>query len=218
MLSLGTLPIACGPDKDGGTDEGTGGTTEGTGGAGTTSGAPTTTEGTTDSTGSSSTTGEPGGSCAPYVEYVKKCDPEESEAELYLYCSMIRKQVEAVYGPKCLVAHDAVYECLAMSACDDPDPCPDEIAASNYCLPEVGEACMAFAAKEAECYGEPVPEYAAGFCQVYVNDKGYYPGPACGAAFEELYVCLVDLPCPDFQMRNGCDAEQGKLEIACGGP
>lgn len=221
LLSLGALPIACEPNEDGGTDDGTGGTSDATDGAGTTSGAPTTSsDGTTGESGTTGGMGDPAGSCALYVEYVKRCNPdgEETEAELYSYCSMTRKRVEAVYGPDCLVAHDAVNECLATIACDDPDPCPDEIDASNLCTPAAGAGCMAFAAKEAECYDTPEPEYAAGACQVYVNDRAYYFGAACGAAFEELYVCLVDLPCPDFLMREGCDAEQAKLDTACGGP
>jgi hypothetical protein len=227
LLSLGTMPIGCKPKDDGTTDGGTGGTGDATGGTseatdGATGSTPTTSTGPT-TTGSTTTggTGETGGaneSCAAYVAFQIQCDPEVAgmEAELFSYCAMMRTRVEAVYGPACLVAHDAVNHCFVENDCEDLDACAAELDASEACLPEAEAACTAFAAREAECYDEPVPEYAAGACQVYVNYLAYQNGPPCGAALEEWYACLVDLPCVEFEMQTGCDAQQEAIDPACG--
>ncbi|WAS94488.1 hypothetical protein [Nannocystis punicea] len=236
LFSLGSLPIACNPDGDDTTDD-SGGTTDSTNG--TTDGTQTTTTATTGDTATEPTTGgasepttggttEPGTTtetggggeaCEAYVAYLIKCEPEaEAMKDMYLaYCAMIRAQVEAIYGPVCLAAHDAVYECLQASDCTDETACEAEVEASNGCFPEAGAACTAFGAKEAECYDEPVPDYAAGSCQVYLNSQVYYSSPACGEALEEWFACLVDLPCVEFEMQAGCEAQRDEVTGACGG-
>lgn len=217
LFSLGTLPIACGP-KGGDTTDGTDPTT------GTTDGTPAT---PTDSMSSEPTTGatEPGGTtdtggpCQSYVDYFLRCDPEyaDFQDQFFAQCTTYRHQVEVLYGPACLALHDAVYECLETAPCQDGPACGPETEVADACLPEAGASCIAFSAKEAECYGEPVPANAAGHCQVYINSQVYYGGPACGAAAEEYFACLADLPCPDFEMGSGCDTQEAKLVTACGG-
>jgi hypothetical protein len=229
LFSLGSLPIACGPNDDD-TTGGSGGATDPT--TGTTDGTPTTTTttttgdptaepttGDTSEPGTTTDTGGAGEACEAYVAYLIKCEPEaEAMKDMYLaYCAMIRGQVEAIYGPVCLAAHDAVYECLQASDCADEAACEAEIEASGGCFPEAGAACTAFGAKEAECYDEPVPDYAAGSCQVYLNSQVYYSGPACGEALEEWFACLVDLPCLEFEMQAGCEAQRDAITNACGG-
>ncbi|MCY1061227.1 hypothetical protein [Nannocystis sp. SCPEA4] len=237
LFSLGTLPVACKPESHDTTDGGTGGTSDTTDGA-TSTASPTTSTGSTtadDSTtgpgtsegtdttgpGTSEGTDTTGGAldaCEAYVAYALKCDPEAAgtEAELLAYCTMWRNMIEASYGPTCLALHDAVNQCLAASDCEDPDACEAEMDAANGCLPEAGAACMMYATKQTECYGEPVPSSAEG-CQAYINSNAYYAGAPCGSALEEWYACLADLPCPEFQMRTGCDAEQEKVDEACAG-
>lgn len=227
LLSLGALP-ACNPDEIDPTTGSSGGGTSGVSHGGTTGGAPTTSTGDTttdgDATGSGTTGGtdDTGGAsegCAAYVEYKLKCDLEgsESPAELFAYCTMIRKQIAAIYGPACLTLHDAADACLAQSACDDPDPCAAEIDAANACMPEPEAACIAYAAKVAECYEDAMPDEYAGGCQAYVNYRVYFAGPACGAALEDFYACLVDLPCAEFSSHAGCDAQQSAVFDACSG-
>ncbi|MBZ5708061.1 hypothetical protein [Nannocystis pusilla] len=228
LFSLGALPVACKSESHDTTDGGTGGASDATDGATSTAPPTTSTGGATmgDSTtgpgtseGTDTTTGGALEACEAYVAYRLKCDPGATgtEAELLADCTMVRDLVETTYGPTCLALHDAVNHCLAASDCDAPDACAAEMDAANGCLPEAGPACVAFAAKEAECSGEPVPAYAAGSCQAYINNNVYYGGAPCGSALEEWYVCLVDLPCPQFQMRAGCEAEQEKIAEACGG-
>lgn len=225
LFSLGTLPVACKPESHDTTDGGTGGTSDATDGATSTPPPTTSTAGTTtdDSTGpgtseGTDTTGGALDACEAYVSYALKCDPEAAgtEAELLAYCSMLRNLVEATSGPTCLALHDAAYQCLATSDCEDPDACAAEFDASDACLPEAGATCTMYAAKQTECYGEPVPSSAGG-CQAYINYHAYYSGAPCGSALEEWYACLANLPCPEFQMQSGCDAEQQKIDEACAG-
>lgn len=236
LFSLGTLPIACGP-KDADTTDGSTGATDPT--RGTTDGTPATptdgmssgpaTAGTTDgSTGATDSVGttDPGGTtgaggpCQSYVDYYLRCDPDAAglEDQFYAQCTTLRRQLEAFYGPTCLVLHDAAFECMETAECQDGPVCGAETDIAYACLPEAGASCIAYSAKEAECYGQPVPEYAAGTCQVYVNSQIYYAGPACGEALEEYYACLTELPCPEFEMGSGCDVQEAGLAMACGGP
>lgn len=230
LFSLGSLPLACGP-KDADTTDGSTGGTDPT--VGTTDGAttgstdgassePTTAGATTDpgtTTDPGGTTGA-GGPCQSYVDYYLRCDPEAAglEDQFYAQCTTLRRQLEAFYGPTCLALHDAAFECMETAECQDGPVCGAETDIAYACLPEAGASCIANAAKEAECYGQPVPEYAAGTCQVYVNSQVYYAGPACGTALEEYYACLTGLPCPKFEMGSGCDAQEAELAAACGGP
>ncbi|MCY0988785.1 hypothetical protein OV203_16740 [Nannocystis sp. ILAH1] len=228
LFSLGTLPIACGP-KGGDTTDGSTGGTDPT--RGTTDGTPATptdgmssgpaTAGATDSAGTTDpggTTGT-GGPCQAYVDYFLRCDPEDADLadQFYAQCMTFRHQAEVLYGPTCLALHDAVYECMETAECQDGPVCGAETEVADACLPEAGASCIAFSAKEAECYGEPVPANAAGHCQLYVNSQVYYGGPACGAAVEEYFACLADLPCPEFEMGSGCDVQEAELVTACGG-
>lgn len=227
LFSLGTLPLACNPKGGGNTDD-TDGTTDPTGGTtgptdGTTDGnssATTTTTGEP-TTGPTTSTGETAGAemaCAGYVAYSLKCSPESmsTEAELYAYCAMTRTRVAAIFGPTCLALQDALYDCLGASPCEQADLCADEFAAVGQCYPEPSAGCVAFAAKQEECYGMPLPAYA-GMCQYGVNIYSYYMGPPCGSALEEWYACLVDLPCPEFEMQTGCDDLRAAVDLACEG-
>ncbi|MCY0988786.1 hypothetical protein OV203_16745 [Nannocystis sp. ILAH1] len=221
LFSFGTLPIACGP-KDGDTTDGsTGGTDPSTG---TTDGTPATTSGeptsgSTTTTADTTDTDSADQACQAYVDYLIKCDPEaaQMQAKYFAYCAMIRTRVEAVYGAFCLSAHDAVYECLLANPCDDLSACDAVLEVSNQCQPEAGATCVAYAAKEAECYDQPEPSYAAGACQAYINNQIYDLGPACGAALEEYFACLTALPCPEFEMGSGCDVQEAKIVTDCGG-
>ncbi|PCC71501.1 hypothetical protein SAMN02745121_01046 [Nannocystis exedens] len=229
LFSLGTLPIACGPKGGGNTTDGTtdptDGTTDPTGG--TTDGTSTTTTTTTGEPTTGPTTG--GGSetagadpaCAAYVAYYLKCNADTAgglEAEAYAYCAMMRMRVGTIFGATCLAAQDALFECLGNSPCDQEGACEDEFSASAQCYPDAGELCVAFAAKQEECYGMPLPSYAAGMCQYYINARAYYDGPPCGSAVEEWYACLLDLPCPEFEMQTGCDELKAAFDLACDNP
>ncbi|MDC0718140.1 hypothetical protein [Nannocystis bainbridge] len=232
LFSLGSLPVACNPKGGATTDGGTGGTdpttgtTDGTGSSATdgattepTTGPTTTDPGGTTDTGDTTDTGSADEACQAYVAYLLRCEPGlEPMMDAYLaYCSMTRSRTEAVYGPACLALYDAAFVCLGTSECEDPSACEAEWDAADGCLPEAGAICVAFAAKEAECYGTPVPDYAAGACQAYLNYQAYAYGTACGTAYDEWYACLTELPCLEFQMRAGCDAQQDQIALACGG-
>ncbi|MCY0988787.1 hypothetical protein OV203_16750 [Nannocystis sp. ILAH1] len=223
LFSLGTMPIACGP-KGGDTSDGTADPTDGTTNSttGTTDGTSTATTSTTGepttgpTTGDASETSGAHPACAAYAAYHVECNPDSLTpvTEVYAYCAVVRTRVEAIYGPTCLAIQDALFECLENSPCLS-DACEADYTALQQCWPEASAGCVAFAAKSEECYGMPLPIDAAGHCQQYVNAHAYYYGAPCGSAYEEWYACLIDLPCPEFEMQAGCDDLKAAVDLAC---
>ena len=78
--------------------------------------------------------------------------------------------------------------------------------------------CEAYGAKYVECAPPGLPygaDYFAGYCQAYINFGLYMSGQPCGSALEELQSCLSMLPCADFEMGTGCEAQQMAVDMNC---
>lgn len=230
LLSLGTLPIACtiqkgGSESDGATttgsttdDTGTTGGTGTTGTTGATTSEPTTSEPTTGeptSGTSSPTTGEPLGPCEAYVAKVIMCDPEADAAEELMDCETERELQEVTSGPTCAALYDEALLCFAGTACEDDAGCEAELDALYACSPEIGPVCQAYGMKYGECFMED-PLEVSKYCQTNLNVITFMNGPACGAAYEDYYVCMTGLDCAALETGMGCEDKQAAIETACG--
>lgn len=226
LFSLGTLPVACNPEKSDTTGGDSSGGSTSTDGAGSTS-APTSTEGGTDGasdggptegTGAGATdTGGAGGVCTTYVAFQIQCNPSLAgmEAQLLDECEVERIKTATIYGEACVAPLDAALECVAMTDCAAQDPCAAEWTAVQDCLPAPGPLCQAYAAKVVECIPGTNLEFEGGSCQAYLNDIFYYSGAACGAAYEEYYACINELSCSELEMDIFCDSQAQKIEATC---
>lgn len=223
---LAALAGAC-VEKEGESSSDTSATTEDSTGAssgdstGDSTGAATGTTGdepTGTGTGGEPTTGEPGGLCEAWAEWIVMCGNAEpgSEAEVVSECEAQRGLTEAVYGPECAVKSDAYIECQSLSMCGDEAACEAEYTAVEICQPEAGAECEAFAAAVVAC--EPGEDEAAiaSNCQFELNAGGYM-NPACGAALASQYGCLGGLDCMALESGAGCEAEGMMVEASCAG-
>lgn len=74
--------------------------------------------------------------------------------------------------------------------------------------PPIGEPCAEYGEWAANCYGlNDGQEY----CYFIIYEYGVYYGPACAAAWEELFACVSTQPCGAV----GCAAEQNAMLSAC---
>lgn len=235
LLSLGTLPIACNPEKgdsdsDGATTGGpttnnpssSGTTTSGevtesdgmtTGGTGSATGTSNPTTGPTTSAGETET-GGPGGLCEKYVAHAMMCDPELDPVSELMYCETGLEMFGAVYGQMCGMLFEEYLACLTQAECNDEMACEAESMALYNCSPEIGPACTDYGDKYAECYmGDPAN--VAKYCQIAVNGGNFSYGPMCGMAYEEYYACTSKLSCMELMMGMACQTEAMAIDTAC---
>lgn len=214
LLSLGTLPIACNPEKgDSETGDGTtGGATTGDPTTGTTTGDPT----TEPTGGSGATMGPDGDICKNYVDWYIGCNPEQAaqEAQLLMNCTSQQTDFETIYGPQCAGLFDVLLACLSTSSCNDLNACEAETEAFYACSPPIGEVCQAYGAKYGECLMED-PMAISKYCQTTLNSASLMFGPMCGTAYEEYFACLAALSCTDLEMMNACEAQFAAVDTAC---
>lgn len=85
---------------------------------------------------------------------------------------------------------------------------------------EIGEGCSGYVAIKDMCLGLPplTPEciaYSEAACQYQIEYSVMAYGEACGTAYEELFVCLSQLTCDEFNAPEPCSDEVAALETSC---
>lgn len=217
LLSLSAIPLSC-ADGSGESEAEASGT--GTGNEGSTTAATTgTSSGTSAGSGTetTSTTDSSGGLCEAFAEWLYACFPDFSDVPFtQAYCELTLAEYAKV-GPECVAAEEARLTCLIASTCGS-GACMDELTAVKLtCLPEPGEACVAYANKFGECYGYSPRDiaYTAGNCQSAINGYTEDYGAACGAAYEDVFACIGMLDCADLGDLSACSAEFDAIDLHC---
>lgn len=85
---------------------------------------------------------------------------------------------------------------------------------------EIGEGCSGYVAIKDMCLGLPplTPEcitYSEAACQYQIDYSVMAYGEACGTAYEELFVCLSQLTCDEYNAPDPCPDEVAALETSC---
>lgn len=89
-----------------------------------------------------------------------------------------------------------------------------------YAMGEVGEGCIGYVAMQQMCSGEPPlsPEclaYAQAQCQYIVDYSVMAYGVACGMAYEEVFACLSQLTCEEFESVDACPDQAAAVMASC---
>lgn len=87
---------------------------------------------------------------------------------------------------------------------------------------EISPGCVGYVEILTECYGERLSReciaYEQAVCQYQVHYDTMLFGEDCGAAYEELYVCLSMLTCREFEgPRTPCGPQAMAWMTSCGG-
>jgi hypothetical protein len=190
LLSLGTLPVACGEDKDPSatTDTGNGPspiTDVDPGDSSTT--AP------VDPTTAGRTTTDPSGTTAPQdststgTSTSEPPDPTTSEPQATTFLTTN----------------------TTSEGTDDTGP-PD--------FPPIEhEVCQEYVDHIVECFPRyrDYAGYIGYYCDGYINAGARADGPGCAAALEALFACFNALACADIDDEGNCVPEQMAVEVAC---
>lgn len=74
--------------------------------------------------------------------------------------------------------------------------------------------CESYASKSAECLGASYYEALLGYCQSNLANADTV-GEGCGAAYEQLLVCVSGLSCDEFVTQEPCADQQDAVGTAC---
>lgn len=214
LLSLGSLPIACGNDDNETSGLGTLGpittqpdnssataATGETGGTTTTGDDPTTNDVTTDDTNASASATNP--SSATNQTTMPSTDPVTGDPATS----------DPVTGDPDSGASDPQMTTFVTGNTEDTGfPESESGGSSPY--------CQGYGDKVAECFGRD-PMMVAEYCQYYIDQGLQMDGPGCAQALEAFYACVSQLDCNSFMMGTGCEQEDSGVMGACpsmGGP
>lgn len=226
LLSLGAVPLACTDGKDdtsagATTGETVSGTTSGSTDGMTAGTASTSASSGDETTGTTSTTGDPGALCPLYAQSQVECGVNVRYDVALCYCEHQLAWGEAL-GPVCKAAVDALLACQGLAASCDGTECQAEGEAFfNDCDndPAPGAACSAWGPKLVECI-KPTGDAAseAALCQYAKVAQIANYGADCGLAYEELYVCLAIADCAAIDDETACPVENQNYLAACSVP